>query len=135
MAEQDTHDAATQSDPTAAGELLAQKLRDVGENVSREIRQLGAEASQRTSEAIKGAGLLAGAGGAGMVAAVALAALPVMALRRVMPGWAIAVGTAGAAGTLAAVLARRGLANLAAAAPGDDVQIKEAARDAVRAVV
>ncbi|MBW3608690.1 MAG: phage holin family protein [Actinobacteria bacterium] len=110
-------------------------VRDLGDTVSREIEQLRAEANQRTAGAVKGVQLLAGAGAAGAVGVIALGSLPIMALRRVMPGWVIAVGVAGGAGALTAVLTRRGLEKLAAAAPGDDVRIKNAARGAVRAVV
>ena len=136
MSEEGTRDAAaTQPDGTAAGDFLAQKVRDLGDTVSREIGQLRVEANERTAGAIKGVRLLAGAGAAGAVAAIAVGTLPVMLLRRVLPGWAIAVGVAGGAGALTAVLARRGLAELGAAAPGDGVRIKDAARDAVRSVV
>ena len=135
MSEDGRRDSATQSDGTAAGEFIAQMVRDLGDTVSREVEQLRIEANQRTAGAVKGVQLLAGAGAAGAVGVIALGSLPIMALRRVMPGWVIAVGVAGGAGALSAVLARRGLAELAAAAPGDDVRVKEAARGAVRSVV
>lgn len=120
---------------TKTGDLIAQVVRDFGEMVSHEVAQLRAEAGERAAGGAKAARLLAGAGAAGAVGAVALGSLPIMALRRVMPGWAIAVGVAGGAGALAVVLARRGLAELGAAAPGDGARIREAARDAVRSVV
>ena len=125
----------TQADGTAAGDFLAQMVRDLGEKVSHEVEQLRTEASERAAGGVKGARLLAGAGAAGAVATIALGTLPIMALRRVMPGWAIAVGVAGGAGALTVVLARRGLAELGAAAPVDSARMKEAARDAVRSVV
>lgn len=135
MSEDDRRDSATHSDGTAAGEFIAQMVRDLGDTVSREIEQLRTEANQRTAGAVKGVQLLAGAGAAGAVGVIALGSLPIMALRRVMPGWLIAVGVAGGAGALTAVLTRRGLEKLAAAAPVDDVRIKNAARGAVQAVV
>ena len=125
----------TQADGTAAGDFLAQMVRDLGEKGSHEGEQLRTEASERAAGGVKGARLLAGAGAAGSVATIALGTLPIMALRRVMPGWAIAVGVAGGAGALTVVLARRGLAELGAAAPVDSARMKEAARDAVRSVV
>ncbi|HEV2061127.1 MAG TPA: phage holin family protein [Solirubrobacteraceae bacterium] len=126
MSEDARRDSATHSDGTAAGEFIAQMVRDLGDTVSREVEQLRTEASQRTAGAVKGAQLLAGAGAAGAVGVIALGSLPIMALRRVMPGWVIAVGVAGGAGALTAVLTRRGLKKLAAPAPADDVRSKNA---------
>jgi hypothetical protein len=126
-------DTATHTDGTAAGDFLAQKVRDLGDKVSDEVEHLRIEASERAAEGIKGIQLLAGAGAAGAVAGVALATLPIMALRRVLPGWVVAVGIAGGAGALGAVLARRGLDELGAAgAPVDSARVTAAARDAMR---
>jgi hypothetical protein len=110
-------------------------VRDLGDTVAREVAQLRAEANQRAAGGAKGARLLAGAGAAGAVSAIAVGSLPILALRRVMPGWAIAVGIGGGAGALAVVLARRGLAEIDAAAPGDGTPMQDAARDAVRSVI
>jgi hypothetical protein len=136
MSEDGQRDAATGSGGTAVGEFLAQKVRDLGETVSREVEQLRIEANQRAAGGVKGARLLAGAGAAGAVSAIAVGSLPILALRRVMPGWVIAVGVAGGAGALAAVLARRGLAEIEAAAPGDSgARLGDKAREAMRSVV
>jgi hypothetical protein len=135
MREDGQRDAATQSDATATGDFLAQMVRDLGDTVSREIEQLRTEAGQRAAGGVKGARLLAGAGAAGAVCTVAIGSLPIMALRRAMPGWAIAVCVAGGAGALTAVLARRGLAEIGAAAPVDGARIRDGAREAVRAVL
>jgi hypothetical protein len=129
-------DTATRTEGTAAGDFLAQKVRDLGDKVSDEVEQIGNAARERAAEGIAGVKLLAGAGAAGAVAAIALATLPIMALRRVMPGWAIAVGIAGGAGAAAAVLAKRGLDELGAAgAPIDGERVKRAAQDALRSLV
>ena len=135
MSAEGTRDAATQSEGTAAGEFVAQMVRDLGDKVSREVEQLRTEANQRAAGGVKGVRLLAAAGAAGAVAVIAIGTLPIMALRRVMPGWAIAVSVAGGAGALSAILARRGLAELDAAAPGEGTPLQDAARDAVRSVV
>jgi len=135
MSDDDTRDAAPPPEGTAAGEFLAQMVRDLGDKVSREVEQLRTEAGERAAGGAKGARLLAAAGAAGAVSVIAIGSLPIMALRRVMPGWVIAVGVAGGAGTLSAILARRGLAELDAAAPGEGTPLQNAARDAVRAVV
>ena len=129
-------DTATQTQGTAAGDLLAQKVRDLGDRVSDEVEHLGNEARERAAEGLEGVKLLAGAGAAGLVGAVALATLPIMALRRVLPGWAIALGIAGVSGVTAAMLARRGLDELGAAgAPVDAARVQAAARDALRSLV
>jgi hypothetical protein len=135
MSNDTAHDTAVQAEGTAAGDLLAQMVHDLGDTVTREIEQLRAEASERTAGAVKGARLLAGAGASGAVAVIAIGTLPILALRRVLPGWAVAVGVAGGAGALTAVLGRRGLAELGAATPGSDARFTDAARDAVRSVV
>lgn len=135
MSDDRTRDATTQPEGTAAGEFLAQKVRELGDKVSREVEQLRTEASQRAAGGAKGARLLAAAGATGAVGVIAIGTLPIIALRRVMPGWAIAVGVAGGAGALSAILARRGLAELDAAAPGEGTPMQDAARDAVRSVV
>jgi hypothetical protein len=109
-------------------------IRDAGDTVRREIEQLRSDLADRAAGGAKGAGLLAAAGATGTVAVTAVLSLPLMALRRVMPGWAIAVGLAGGAGALTFVLARRGLGELGAAAPVNADRIKDAARDAIRSI-
>ena len=135
MSTEGTPDPATQPEGTAAGEFMAQKVRELGDKVSREIEQLRTEANERAAGGAKGARLLAAAGASGAVSAIAVGSLPIIALRRVMPGWAIAVGVGGGAGALSAILARRGLAELDAAAPGEGTPLQDAARDAVRSVI
>ena len=124
----------TQSGDSTGGDAFAQMIRGLGDSVRREVEQLRTQAAERAAGGAKGAGLLAGAGAAGAIALAAMASLPLMALRRVLPGWAIAVGVAGGAGALTVVLARRGLAELGAAAPIDGDRIKDAAREAVRSI-
>lgn len=135
MSEYVQGDAPTTSGGTKAGEFLAGVVRDFGETVRHEIEQLSAEAGERAAGRVKGVRLLEAGAGAGVVAAIAVGSLPIIALHRVMPGWAIALGFAGGAGGLSAVLVRRGLAELDAAAPGDGTPLKDAARDAVRRAV
>jgi hypothetical protein len=134
MTEQAQPDPNTQSGDGGTGDLFANMIRDAGDTVRREIEQLRSDLADRAAGGAKGAGLLAAAGATGTVAVVAVLSLPIMALRRVMPGWAIASGLAGGAGTLTFVLARRGLGELGAAAPVDADRIKEVARDAIRSI-
>lgn len=131
MSEQAQRARTTQAGDSIA-EPLVQMIQGVGDTLRREVEQLRAEAAERASGGAKGAGLLAAAGATGAVAVGATAALPLMALRRLLPGWAIATLLAGGAGALTIVLARRGLDELGAAAPIDAERIKDAAREAVR---
>jgi len=117
---------------TALGATLAQKIREVGDNVSREIAHARVELNDRAAMGEKGARLLGGAGLAGAIAVAATASLPIIALRRVMPGWAIALSLAGGGGAAAVLLARRGRDELERAAPTDAAEVKDAARDALR---
>jgi len=140
MSEDGEHDPVTQSGGTATGgtatgDFLSQMVRDLGDTVRREVEQLRTEASERAAGGAKAARLLAGAGAAGAVGAIAVGSLPILAVRRVMPGWAIAVGVAAGTGALSFALTRRGLAELGAAAPVNASRIRDAARDAVRSVV
>jgi hypothetical protein len=134
MSDQAQRDQGTRSGDGAAADFVFQMVHGVGDSVRREVEQLRTEFAERAAGGAKGAGLLIGAGAAGTVALAATASLPLMALRRLLPGWVIALGFAGGAGALSVVLARRGLAELGAAAPIDADRIKHAAREAVRSI-
>jgi hypothetical protein len=133
MSEQAQQPKAAQSG-NAIADPLVQMIHGIGETVRREVEQLRAEATERATGGAKGAGLLVAAGATGTVALAATASLPLIALRRVLPGWAIAVLIAGGTGAATVVLARRGLAELGAAAPIDAERVKDAARDAVHSI-
>jgi hypothetical protein len=133
MSEQ-TQQGRTPQSGNAIADPLVQMIHGIGDTVRREVEQLRTEAAERATGGAKGAGLLVAAGATGTVALAATASLPLIALRRVLPGWAIAVLIAGAGGAATAVLARRGLAELGAAAPIDTDRIKDAARDAVQSI-
>jgi hypothetical protein len=134
MSEQAQRADTAQSSDASMAEPLLQMIHGLGDTVRREVEQLRAEASERAAGGAKGAGLLVAAGATGTVALAATASLPLIALRRVLPGWAIAVLVATGTGAATAVLARRGLAELGAAAPIDAERIKDAARDAVQSI-
>jgi hypothetical protein len=133
MSEQAQQDQ-TQQSGNAIADPIVQMIHGIGDTVRREVEQLRTEATERATEGAKGAGMLIAAGATGTVALAATASLPFIALRRVLPGWAVAVLIAGGAGAATAVLARRGLAELGAAAPIDTDRIKDAARDAVHSI-
>lgn len=105
---------------TIGEELAAVVQREVDrvtESLREELERLRQEAAARAGEAARAAGMLGAAGGLGLVAAGAIASLPLMALRRMLPGWAVALLVAGGSAAGAAILAREGLEHLAAAAP------------------
>ncbi len=134
MSDQAQRDRATGSGDSTTGDFVAQMVHGISDSVRREVERLRTELAQRAAGGAKGAALLIGAGAAGTVSLAATASLPLMALRRVLPGWAIALGFAGGAGALTFLLARRGLDELGAATPLDTDRIKDAAREAVRSV-
>lgn len=94
--------------------------REVGqaiESVQKELEQLRHDGAARAQDAARGAALLGGAGALGLVSVGALGSLPLMALRRVMPAWALALIVAGGSAAGAATLGRAGFGRLAAIAP------------------
>jgi hypothetical protein len=82
-----------------------------------EFERLRNDAAERAQAAGRGAALVGTAGGLALVSAVALGSLPLLALRRILPPWAIALGVAGGSAAGAAVLGRMGAARLAAISP------------------
>jgi hypothetical protein len=71
----------------------------------------------------------------GLVSAGALGSLPLLALRRVVPAWQIALMVAGGAAAGAAALARMGLIRLAAVAPKAlEQEVKNSAKEVVDTV-
>jgi hypothetical protein len=127
-----TGDPSAQPAGTAAGDYIAGKIRQLGDAVTRGVEEAADELDERTSNATKGVKLLAAAGVTGAVAAGGAVSLPIILLRRMMPGWAVALLLAGGGGAATALLARRGLDELGAAAPLDVNRIKDAARQAMR---
>jgi hypothetical protein len=113
--------------PPAAGELgslgediaalVQREVEQVVASIREELDQLREEAVGRAGEAARGTALIGAAGALGLASAGALASLPLLALRRVLPGWAVALLVAGGTATAAAFLARSGLERLEAAAP------------------
>jgi hypothetical protein len=92
-------------------------VEEVLESLEEEVERLREEGAKRAQEAGRGAALVGTAGALGLVSVGALASLPLLALRRVLPGWSIALFVAGGSGVGAALLGRAGAARLAAIAP------------------
>ena len=81
------------------------------------FERLRQDAAERAEEAGKGAALIGTAGALGLVSVGALGSLPLLALRRVLPAWQIALVVAGGSAAGAVTLGRLGAARLAAIAP------------------
>ena len=108
--------------------------REVGqaiESVQQELEQLRKEGAARAQDAARGAALIGGAGALGLVSVGALGSLPIMALRRVLPAWKLALLIAGGSAAGAAALGRAGFARLAAVAPE---ALEQRAKEAVETV-
>jgi hypothetical protein len=133
MTEHNDHQTSAKGG-TAVGAHLAQMIRDAGQSVSHEIEHLRADVSNRATGGAKGVAMLGGAGAAGAVTVLAAGSAGLLAMRSVMPSWAVALVIAGGAGTLGAVLARRGLDELGDAVPGNADAVKHAARDALHSM-
>jgi putative superfamily III holin-X len=102
--------------------------------LEQEFEKLRREAAERAEEAGRGAALIGSAGALGFVAVGALGSLPLLALRRVLPGWQIALIVAGGSAAGATALARLGMARLAAISPKAlEQEIEGAAKDAAHA--
>jgi hypothetical protein len=100
------------------------------DSLQQELEHLREEGAVRAREAGRGAALVGTAGALGLVSVGALASLPLLALRRVMPGWAIALLVAGGSGAGAALLGRAGATRLAAIAPESlERELKRAVKD------
>lgn len=127
----ETSDAREGAGGTGA-DVFAQMGEELADAMRREVEQVRTELGERLHGAAKGARLLAAAGASGAIAGAAAGTLPLMALRRVVPSWLLAVLVAGGAGALAARFARQGLEELGDAAPIDAERVKDAAKDAVR---
>lgn len=108
--------------------------REVGqaiESVQQELEQLRHEGAARAQDAARGAALIGRAGALGLVSVGALGSLPLMALRRVMPAWLLAVLVAGGSAAGAAAPGRAGFSRLAAVAPE---ALEQRAKEAVENV-
>jgi hypothetical protein len=98
-------------------DLVVGLAEDVGRTVGAEIGRAKAEATERARSTAKASAYVGGAAFLGLVSAGALASFPILALRRVVPPWAVAALVAGGAGAGAVALGRRGLEELQEAAP------------------
>jgi hypothetical protein len=102
--------------------------------LEQEFEKLRRDAAERAEEAGRGAALIGSAGALGLVAVGALGSLPILALRRVLPAWQIALIVAGGSAAAATALARLGMARLAAISPEAlEEELEDAAKDVAAA--
>lgn len=109
--------ARPRSPKNKTADAVKHDVEEMLDSLQEELEHLRQEGAERAREAGRGAALVGTAGALGLVSVGALASLPLLALRRVMPGWAIALLVAGGSGVGAAVLGRAGASRLAALAP------------------
>jgi hypothetical protein len=122
--------ARPRSPKTKTAEVAKRDVEKMIDSLQEELEHLRQEGAERAREAGRGAALVGTAGALGLVSVGALASLPLLALRRVMPGWAIALLVAGGSGISAAVLGRAGATRLAAIAPESlERELKRAVED------
>ena len=109
--------ARPRSPKKKTADTVKHDVEEMIDSLQQELDHLRQEGAERAREAGRGAALAGTAGALGLVSVGAVASLPLLALRRVMPGWAIALLVAGGSGVGAALLGRAGAARLAAIAP------------------
>jgi putative superfamily III holin-X len=100
---------------TDAAEAAKRDVAAVLGSLEHEVERLRQEAAERAQAAGKGAALIGTAGTPGLVSVGALGSLPLLALRRVLPAWQIALFVAG--GARRALSRSPGSARLAAIRP------------------
>jgi putative superfamily III holin-X len=98
-------------------QLIEREVREVRATFERRIEQIQEEAISRAREAGSGAAYAGGAAALGIVSAAAVASLPLIALKKVLPSSLVALLIAGAGAGGSVVLARRGFSLIKAAAP------------------
>jgi hypothetical protein len=116
-----------------ADELTGLVQRHVGEvrtSLEDELERLRTELGERARDAGEGAAYIGGAAALALVAAAALASLPLIALRKAIPPAPLALLVAGAGAAGCSVLLRKGFARLRTAAPAAvEEKLDEAARE------
>jgi Putative Actinobacterial Holin-X, holin superfamily III len=123
--------ARPRSPKNTAAEVAYHEVGQALESVQQELEKLRDEGTARAQDAARGAALLGGGGALGLVSLGALGSLPLMALRRILPAWLLAVLVAGGSAAGAAVLGRAGFARLAAISPE---ALEDRAKEAVENV-
>jgi uncharacterized membrane protein YqjE len=114
------------------GDLLKRLSQETSTLVRQELELAKAEATEKGKQAGKGAGMLGGAGIAGLLALGTLTAMVVLLLNHAMTDWLAALIVTVVWGAIAGVLALRGRDQLKEAAPMVPEQTVETVKEDVR---
>jgi len=114
------------------GDLLKRLSQETSTLVRQELELAKAEATEKGKQAGKGAGMLGGAGIAGLLALGTLTAMVVLLLNHAMTDWLAALIVTVVWGAVAGVLALRGRDQLKEAAPMVPEQTVETVKEDVR---
>ena len=125
-----THDTDMRDRPV--GELVKELAGQTSTLVRQEIQLAQAEISAKGKLAGRGAGLLAGAAVAGLLALIALTAVLIAALDTAMPLWLAALIVTVLWAAIGAVLAARGRKELQQAAPPVPEQTVETVKEDIQ---
>jgi uncharacterized membrane protein YqjE len=121
----DLHDASI-------GDLLKRLSQETSTLVRQELELAKAEATEKGKQAGAGAGMLGGAGVAGLLALGSLTATVILVLNHAMADWLAALIVTVIWGAIGAVLAMRGRDRLKEAAPPVPEQTVETVKEDVR---
>jgi uncharacterized membrane protein YqjE len=117
---------------SSIGELLKRLSQETTDLVRQELELAKAEATDKGKQAGKGAGMLGGAGVAGLLALGTLTAMVVLLLNHAMADWLAALIVTLVWGAIAGVLALRGRDRLKDAGPPVPEQTVQTVKEDVR---
>jgi uncharacterized membrane protein YqjE len=117
---------------SSIGDLLKRLSQETSTLVRQELELAKAEATEKGKQAGKGAGMLGGAGVAGLLALGALTATVVLLLNHAMADWLAALIVTLVWGAIAGVLALRGRDRLKDAGPPVPEQTVQTVKEDVR---
>jgi uncharacterized membrane protein YqjE len=117
---------------SSIGDLLKRLSQETSTLVRQELELAKAEATEKGKQAGKGAGMLGGAGVAGLLALGTLSATVVLALNHAMADWLAALIVTAVWGAIAGVLALRGRDQLKDAGPPVPEQTVQTVKEDVR---
>jgi uncharacterized membrane protein YqjE len=117
---------------SSIGDLLKRLSQETSTLVRQELELAKAEATEKGKQAGKGAGMLGGAGIAGLLALGTLSATVVLALNHAMADWLAALIVTAVWGAIAGVLALRGRDQLKDAGPPVPEQTVQTVKEDVR---
>ena len=126
----ETHDDGLRQQPV--GELLKRLSQETSTLVRQELELAKAEMTEKGKEAGKGAGMLGGAGVAGLLFLGALTATLIAALDTAMDTWLAALIVTALWGVVAGALALSGKGKLQNATPPVPEQTQESVKEDVR---